>query len=384
MVNITSADRWKGGRGVRWKIIAALIAAVVLCLAAGTRLTEQTAQIPQAYGDVRGQDFSQLDLREVEDLLFRLSFDTKTKWPEPTLLPEGFDPAKLLELGKEPGLGIRELQALGLTGAGVTVAYIDQVLLLDHSAYDNVKLHYEELLPSQPSMHGPAVLSLLAGREIGIIPEAEVYFFAHNGGPEGNKYEALALERIVELNAELPPGKKIRVVGISHAPADSVNKEYADKLRAAEKKARESGIMVVDCDYPLLTAGVRGYGNREDYCSYELSPWLKGVPESLLPGRLIVPADGRTTAAGYLGDPDHYIYWAEGGFSWAVPYVVGLMAMALQLDPDLTEEEIFFHLHSTAHEHLGADFVNPRGFLESVAAAAGLSLEMSIGHLDSP
>lgn len=369
---------------MRWKIIAALIAAVVLCLAAGTRLTEQTAQIPQAYGDVRGQDFSQLDLREVEDLLFRLSFDTKTKWPEPTLLPEGFDPAKLLELGKEPGLGIRELQALGLTGAGVTVAYIDQALLLDHSAYDNVKLHYEELLPSQPSMHGPAVLSLLAGREIGIIPEAEVYFFAHNGGPEGNKYEALALERIVELNAELPPGKKIRVVGISHAPADSVNKEYADKLRAAEKKARESGIMVVDCDYPLLTAGVRGYGNREDYCSYELSPWLEGVPESLLPGRLIVPADGRTTAAGYLGDPDHYIYWAEGGFSWAVPYVVGLMAMALQLDPDLTEEEIFFHLHSTAHEHLGADFVNPRGFLESVAAAAGLSLEMSIGHLDSP
>ena len=74
---------------MRWKIIAALIAAVVLCLAAGTRLTEQTAQIPQAYGDVRGQDFSQLDLREVEDLLFRLSFDTKTKWPEPTLLPEG-------------------------------------------------------------------------------------------------------------------------------------------------------------------------------------------------------------------------------------------------------------------------------------------------------
>lgn len=45
-----------------------------------------------------------------------------------------------------------------------------------------------------------------------------------------------------------------------------------------------------------------------------------------------------------------------------MPYVVGLMAMALQLDPDLTEEEIFFHLHSTAHEHLGADFVNPRAF----------------------
>ena len=78
---------------MRWKIIAALIAAVGVCLAAGTRLTELTDQIPHVYCDVRGQDFSQLELREVEDLLFRLSFDTKTKWPEPTLLPLVFDPA---------------------------------------------------------------------------------------------------------------------------------------------------------------------------------------------------------------------------------------------------------------------------------------------------
>ena len=85
MVNITSADRWKGGRGERWKIIAALIAAEVLSLDAGTRLTEKTDQIPQASGEERGQDFGQLDLREVEDQRFRLSFDSKTMWPEPTL-----------------------------------------------------------------------------------------------------------------------------------------------------------------------------------------------------------------------------------------------------------------------------------------------------------
>jgi hypothetical protein len=352
---------------MRWRTIAALVVVAGLCLAVAT----QTGQLPQAYADVRERNLRWLDLREAEDLLFTLTFDTKTKWPQPTLLPEGFDPAELLELGKEPGLGIRELQALGFTGAGVTVAYIDQALLLNHSAYDNVKLHYEELLSAKPSMHGPAVLSLLAGREIGIIPEAEVYFFAHNGGQEGNKYEALALERIVELNAELPPGKKIRVVGISHAPDDSVNKEYADQLRAAEKKARDSGIIVVDCNYPLLTAGVRGYGNREDYRSYKISPWLKDVPEPLRRGRLIVPADGRTTAAGYLVDPDHYVYWAEGGFSWAVPYVVGLIAMALQIDPDLTAEGVFFHLHSTAHEHLGGDFANPRAFWKALPRQLG-------------
>lgn len=58
-----------------------------------------------------------------------------------------------------------------------------------------------------------------------------------------------------------------------------------------------------------------------------------------------------------------------------MPYVVGLIAMAMQIDPDLTEEEVFFHLHSTAHEYLDGDFVNPRAFLEPVAAAAGRSLQ---------
>ena len=66
---------------------------------------------------------------------------------------------------------------MGYTGAGVVVAYVDQNLLLNHEAYDNIKLNNYNIKESNPSMHGPAVLSLLAGKDIGIVPDSEVYFW---------------------------------------------------------------------------------------------------------------------------------------------------------------------------------------------------------------
>jgi hypothetical protein len=84
----------------------------------------------------------------------------------------------------------------------------------------------------------------------------------------------------------------------------------------------------------------------------------------------LCPADGRTTAVGFREDYNHYAYWGNGGFSWGVLYITGLIAMALQINPDLTEEEAFAYLHASSHDHLGGNFVNPKGFLERVAQAA--------------
>ena len=138
----------------------------------------------------------------------------------------------------------------------MVVAYVDQGLLLEHTAYDNVRLHYEEVVPHKPSLHGPSVLSLLAGKDIGLIPEAEVYFFAHPAMDEANKHEAVAFERILELNETLPEHKKIRVVGMSHTAELKKNEENARRLLEVQQKARESGIIVVDSGCGMATAGV--------------------------------------------------------------------------------------------------------------------------------
>lgn len=321
------------------------------------------------YDDVRERDLTAYSFKNTGNLLYTLSFDTHTKWPKKSRLPKGFDPEKLLAQGKDPGLGIRKLQESGLTGKGVTIAYIDQHLLLNHEAYSNVDLIYCELQkndPPVPSMHGPSVLSLLAGREIGIVPDAKVYFFAHNGAMDGNEYEAQGFEKIIEMNKTLTDDKKIRIVGMSHAADDRLGKENADHLRKAQQAARDSGIIVVDETCGMLTCGVQENKPRDDYLNYSLSSWESNFGSDRLKGSLIVPADCRTTAIGHNYDSRQYAYWGEADPSWGVPYIVGVITMGLQINPNLTEAEAFKYLHQSAHSYLGGDMINPEGFIELV------------------
>lgn len=51
----------------------------------------------QPYDDIRVKDLSDLDLRNQSDLLYTLSFDTYTEWPNNDKMPKDFDPNKLLE-----------------------------------------------------------------------------------------------------------------------------------------------------------------------------------------------------------------------------------------------------------------------------------------------
>ena len=45
---------------------------------------------------------------------------------------------------------------------------------------------------------------------------------------------------------------------MSHGANDRLNKEYAAHLREAQKKARESGIIVVDVSCGMATTGLKG------------------------------------------------------------------------------------------------------------------------------
>ena len=76
-----------------------------------------------------------LDLRDQVELLSTMNFDSNTEWPSAKKLPDGFNPGKLLEEGKNPGLGIRSLHERGIDGRGVGIAIIDQPLLLGHIEY---------------------------------------------------------------------------------------------------------------------------------------------------------------------------------------------------------------------------------------------------------
>ena len=82
---------------------------------------------PQSFEiDLRGYDLSSLELKDRMNDLMYADFDNKTIWPES--MPDSFNPEKIMELGKNPGLGVNKLHKQGITGKGVSIAIIDQAL----------------------------------------------------------------------------------------------------------------------------------------------------------------------------------------------------------------------------------------------------------------
>jgi hypothetical protein len=80
---------------------------------------------------------------------------------------------------------------------------------------------------------------------------------------------------------------------------------------------------------------------------------------------VIIPCDYRTMASN--AGPNEFMYNGKGGMSWAVPYLTGLFALAFQINPNLTKEEIADTINKTATiNSKGLKVVNPRGFIDAI------------------
>ncbi len=300
--------------------------------------------------DLRDRDLSKLDLRvSLEDLRYA-SFDGRTVWPTPERMPSGFDWRTMMELGKNPGLGVRRLHEEGIAGRGVRIAIIDQPLLVGHQEYaDRVRL-YEEVDfqgRTKPAMHGAAVASIALGKTVGVAPEAELYYIARPGGLAPQR-QARCIHRIVEVNARLPADNRIRVISMSTGWVPS-REGYKDIMDAVHQ-AQAAGIMTVCVhgpdlreEFDLGALGRSPLADPDVFESYQPGIFLTrsfwAGPSSPSGRSLWVPMDSRTTAS--PGAIDQYVFYGVGGMSWAVPYVAGVYALAVQADPAITPERFW-------------------------------------------
>ncbi|HUU16187.1 MAG TPA: S8 family serine peptidase [Sedimentisphaerales bacterium] len=303
--------------------------------------------------DLRCRDLSKLDLtNSIDDLLYA-TFDDRTVWPAPNRMPSDFTWQKIMELGKNPGLGIRSLHKKGITGHGVSIAILDQPLLVDHQEYAERLRLYEEIhirSGTEPQMHGPAVASIAVGKTVGVAPEAELYYISQwNFDWEKEhtptlRYLAQGIHRIVAINEQLPKDKKIRVISISKGWTRS-HKEYKLITEAAQK-ARAAGMLVVctsvdlvhdGCDFGGL--GRSPLADPEVFESYEPGLFMVRAFSTYSDDCIWVPMDSRTTASPC--GIDKYVFYRQGGFSWAVPYIAGVYALAVQVDPAITPEKFW-------------------------------------------
>ena len=118
----------------------------------------------------------------------RLYLDTYSFNDRTVLVGAEDETAALLEAGRDPGLGVRSLQARGITGQGVKIAIIDQSLLTDHPEISGAIAAYCETgIDSglnEGTLHGPAVASILAGQTVGVAPGVQVYYMATPGAAD--------------------------------------------------------------------------------------------------------------------------------------------------------------------------------------------------------
>ena len=320
--------------------------------------------LPLTNVDLRSKDISSLDFLNRFNDLIHSDFNSKTKWPKK--MPKNFDPKSIIKLGMDPGLGVRGLHKKGITGKGVSIAIIDQSLLVDHVEYKNNLKMYEEIhwSENESEMHGPAVASIAVGKNSGVAPDADLYFIATKPGfydPNGNyeydlTYLAKAIDRIIKINKALPRDKKIKIVSISLGIGNWFNK-YEKALEAIER-AKKAGIYVL---HVADQHGIEGLKRNPLKDPNKYSSYKK-----IFPGpHVMFPMDSRAVASP-TGDSD-YVFYNQGGVSWVVPYVAGLYALGLQVNPNMTPELFWEKINSTARKVEGVGKIaDPVKFIEAV------------------
>lgn len=336
---------------------------------------KRTARAPLSPFDIVDRHFVYSANLFDPSLMLHYTFDT-------TNIFEGSEDvaADIIETRKNPGLGVRELHARGITGKGVNVGIIDQPILLNHPEYkDQIRAYInldENVKVNETSYHGPAVTGILAGKTTGVAPDVGIYYVAVPSWYGDVQYYADGLLWIIEENKKLPIDEKIRIVSVSTSPSNK-NKgmKNGESWTQAVALAEAEGIYVIDCREGEKTQFVYSAFTKSDDID-EPTHYQVGYPnlyvgfeEDSISKVILAPASYRTIAQQYTPDTFDYRYESAGGVSWAVPYVAGVFALGWQIDPDATFEELKALMFQTAKRNSDRfRVVTPIAFIEAVEA----------------
>ncbi len=328
-------------------------------------------------------DVSSYDLSKIDILKIRYAEDTK--WPEDkTKLPNAFNPKDFLEKRKNPGLGVRELHQQGVCGQGRAVAVIDSFRLFNHVEYLHSLKGYEEIHIDENNYGGGencAYISALVGKNCGVAPEADVYYYAVDNANRTQLYYAEAIRKVCLLHQKLKEEGKngIDVIAILYGLTNPLFKdeEGFEETCAAVKEAEALGIWCYIGSANFEANGMwreeRVYcplnGDVDNFADYVLSEYsvlhkVQRKEVQLFQASLCFPAGGNTHALGVKMN-EYAFDHAASAFSKS--FAVGLYLLAKSVKPNLTPAEFWLLGLETGdfREGIGT-IVNPKRLIEAL------------------
>lgn len=309
------------------------------------------------YKDMSKHDLSNLDINHLN----KLTFNSSTIWPSADKMPKDFNPQKLLEERKNPMMGIMDLHNKGITGKGVIVATIDSGYQgIEHVEFAGSKIKAIDVCENpEYHFHAEGVLANLCGQNVGIAPEVKVYHYNTQIG--GSKRDLTILKALKDILNKVENGINIRAVNISGALCD--NKELKSKVINIVEKLESYNCEVIDSAIFGKTFTNVEYGINSDIKNKEDVDFAKWANKDHDLKKVGIVCGGKVVPE--FCNNDGYKYEQESCYSWTIPQAVGLYALCLQVNKNLTWKD-FENMakESAITNEKGIKVVNPKGIVK--------------------
>lgn len=297
-----------------------------------------------------------------DEIVRQVNYSTATKFPDN-------HPFKFNSNYFKTTPDIEYLHKQGLKGDGIKIAVIDTGFRVTPVEIEGkIKNYYESHGSKGDHFHGEVVLAHLVGKNIGVVPNAEVSFYDVNPNyyeehPELITSDArtffghLTYSKLLEIYNKNLNGEGIRIVNISSGYG---KRAVGEKYIEIKNKLRETGCEVIDSDELAEYTVVNMDLNNGQYY---ISDWQQPNPEGEKK-KIMIPCSEMQPL---WGSENEYRYHGNNTVSWGIPKLCGIYALALQVDPKLTFEEFTKVAKETTVNVDGFNVINAKAIIEKIS-----------------
>jgi len=254
----------------------------------------------------------------------------------------------------------------------VNVAIIDKPILQTHNEFTKRISKHTFVIPENEfndkmHFHGITCAAFLCGNNCGVANKANLFYYAYPDKFEDDgmywNYHFKALDLILEHNKSF--AEKIKVVSISAGfPRSRIDLYEKMNYYITELQNYECQLVYSNNFGEKFTCASKKYGfSSDDLNGYCLDTWQTNEWDKQ---KILIPSSGRSSPCN-SGNNKYMYNGNQSCYSWAIPYLCGVYALALQVNCSISFNEFCNLAEKTklANDD-GLYIINPHGIINEI------------------